>query len=120
MALLLGLAAPLACTRSDSDSPKDRDTVLVDSGQSPLAAANIVLIMADTLRAASTSLVSIERDITPKLAAWAAEQVVFENAIAPAGWTPPSMASVFSGLYMSAHGLRDYQAVQRVDQDIFL
>ena len=114
------MTTSLSCIRSDPAQPEDTHNDTVDLDTAPLSSPNILWIMADTLRARSTSLVSAERDITPNLAAWAADQVVFERAIAPAGWTPPSMASVFSGLYMSAHGLWDYNATQRVDQDIFL
>jgi arylsulfatase A-like enzyme len=118
--VFLVLVLLLACSPTGTKHPEDTDTQAIDTDIVHLQDANIVLIMADTLRARSTSLVSGERDITPNLAAWAENQVVFENAIAPAGWTPPCMASVFSGLYTSAHGLLDYRATERVDNDIFL
>ena len=41
--------------------------------------------------------------ISPNLDAFAEQSVLFEQAIAPAQWTIPSHASMFTGLYPTAH-----------------
>lgn len=59
---------------------------------------NVMLIVLDTVRAKSLSMYGYERDTTPNLARLAEQGVVFENAIAPAPWTLPTHASIFTGL----------------------
>ena len=58
---------------------------------------NVVLIIWDTVRAASLSLYGYERKTTLHLEQLADGAVVFENAFAPAPWTLPSHASMFTG-----------------------
>jgi arylsulfatase A-like enzyme len=41
--------------------------------------------------------------LTPNLDRFAAQATIFEQAIAPAQWTVPSHASMFTGLYPTAH-----------------
>ncbi|MGH2537780.1 MAG: sulfatase [Candidatus Promineifilaceae bacterium] len=43
------------------------------------------------------------RSLTPNLDAFAAQGATFEQAVAPAQWTIPSHASMFTGLYPTAH-----------------
>jgi arylsulfatase A-like enzyme len=64
----------------------------------------VVLIVADTLRWDSLGCYGHARDTTPFVDALAAEAVTFERAYATAPWTKPSVASMFTGLYPSAHG----------------
>lgn len=59
---------------------------------------NVLLIILDTVRAASLSLYGHAVPTTPKLERWAQEGVVFDWAIAPAPWTLPTHASLFTGL----------------------
>ncbi|MEZ4586439.1 MAG: sulfatase [Gemmatimonadales bacterium] len=60
---------------------------------------NVLLRVLDTQRAASMGLYGYGRETTPRLAAVAAEAVVFDRAIAPAPWTLPSHATMFTGRY---------------------
>ncbi|NUN53608.1 MAG: sulfatase, partial [Planctomycetaceae bacterium] len=46
------------------------------------------------------------RPTTPRLARIASEGVRYARAFTPAPWTPPSHASLFTGLAMHRHGLR--------------
>lgn len=72
----------------------------------PVAPApDIVLVVWDTARADHSSVYGYPRDTTPRLARIAAESIVYENAIAPAPWTVPSMASLFTGLFVQRHGV---------------
>jgi len=70
----------------------------------PAAAAerpNVLLIILDTVRGFSLSLYGHPSPTTPALTAWATGGAVFERAIAPAPWTLPSHASMFTGRYPS-------------------
>jgi len=60
-------------------------------------APNVLLIILDTVRAASLSLHGYERQTTPALIRWAAESVVFDHAMSTSSWTLPSHASLFTG-----------------------
>jgi arylsulfatase A-like enzyme len=68
---------------------------------------NILLIILDTTRRDRLSLYQRARAVptTPELDAFAADAAVFTRAVSPAQWTIPAHASIFTGLYPSAHGL---------------
>ena len=70
----------------------------------PLRRPNIVLISLDTVRADHLSAYGYQRPTTPNLDRLASRGVLFENAIAPASWTLPSLASIFTGLLPHQHG----------------
>ena len=63
---------------------------------------NILLIVADTLRADSLAL---DIDNLPNFQYVLGRSTVYTNAYSPASWTLPSHASLFSGLYPSEHGM---------------
>ena len=65
---------------------------------------NVLLIVIDTARADRFSFNGYERDTSPAIAALAEEGAVYENAYTPAPWTLPAHASLFTGLFPSAHG----------------
>lgn len=73
-------------------------------GCGPSAPPNAVLIVVDTLRWDFLGCYGHPRNTTPFVDALAAEAVTFERAYATAPWTKPSVASMFTGLYPSAHG----------------
>lgn len=66
---------------------------------------NIVLITIDTLRADHLSGYGYHRATSPFLDSLAARGTLFSNAWASSSWTPPSMASIFTGLYPRSHGV---------------
>jgi arylsulfatase A-like enzyme len=74
------------------------------TGPAPAHAPNLLFIVIDTVRADHVNLYAYGRETAPELARFAQEGAVFERAIAPATWTLPSHASMFTGLYPSAHG----------------
>jgi arylsulfatase A-like enzyme len=78
-----------------------------DEGARKVAAAtkrpNVLLIVLDTVRADHLSVYGYSRPTTPGLERLASEGVVFEQALAPAPWTLPSHATLFTGLYPSQH-----------------
>lgn len=64
---------------------------------------NILLIILDTLRRDHLSGYGYTRNTSPYLDEFSTQATVFERAIAPAQWTIPSHASIFTGLYPSTH-----------------
>jgi arylsulfatase A-like enzyme len=69
-------------------------------------AKNVLLIVLDTVRADGLSLYGYARETTPNLAHWAKRGVRFDLALAPAPWTFPSHATLFTGQWpykLSAH-----------------
>ena len=66
---------------------------------------DILLIVLDTQRADRLGCYNSACKLTPHLDRFAAEGAVFETAISPAQWTIPSHASMFTGLYPTAHQL---------------
>jgi len=64
---------------------------------------NVILIVMDSVRADHLSLYRYYRDTTPFLKKIEKESAVFNNTFAPAPWTLPSHASLFTGLYPGQH-----------------
>ncbi len=64
---------------------------------------NIVLIVMDTARAKNFSCYGYAEQTTPNIDRIAKDAVLYKNVISPAPWTLPSHASLFTGLYPSAH-----------------
>jgi arylsulfatase A-like enzyme len=62
-------------------------------------APNILLIILDTVRAASLSLLGYERETTPFLEELARHAIVFDSAFSTSPWTLPSHATMFTGRY---------------------
>ncbi|MBI2423665.1 MAG: sulfatase [Candidatus Hydrogenedentes bacterium] len=68
------------------------------------AAAPVILISCDTLRADRLSVYGYARETSPFLKSWAAtDAVVFESASTPMTWTLPSHMSMLTGLYPQNH-----------------
>ncbi|MFC6874949.1 sulfatase [Halobellus marinus] len=65
---------------------------------------NVLFVVLDTVRKDRLTPYGYDRPTTPNLAAFAEEATVFEQAVAPAPWTLPVHASLFTGLYPSQHG----------------
>ncbi len=64
---------------------------------------DIVFIVLDTQRADRLGAYGYKPQFTPNLTQFAEQGIVFEQAVSPAQWTIPSHASLFSGLYPTAH-----------------
>lgn len=84
-------AALVVGLRPDEASPDDHPNVLV--------------IVWDTVRADRVATLGYKRSTTPNLDRFAADARVYERAISPAIWTPPSHGSLFTGLPPSQHGV---------------
>ena len=66
---------------------------------------NVVLLTLDACRADHLSGYGYDRPTTPHIDRIAAHGVLYEKAISAAVWTVPSHASLFTGRYLSGHGL---------------
>lgn len=67
-------------------------------------APSVLLVVLDTVRADHTSAYGYERPTTIQLEAVARAGVLFEDVTAPASWTYPSHASLFTGELPWVHG----------------
>ena len=65
----------------------------------------IIIVDVDTLRADHLGCYGYHRDTSPNIDAFAAQSLHFEHAFSQAPNTPPSQASILSGLYPSSHGM---------------
>jgi arylsulfatase len=72
---------------------------------------NVVLVVADTLRADHLGSYGDTRGLTPFLDALAARGVRFANAYAASSWTVPSVASLFTARFPSQHHVDTFDAV---------
>jgi len=82
---ILVLFIGMACTKAEKHPP-------------------VIVLMLDTLRADHLGFYGYERDTSPNLDAFAKENIAFKYAFTAAPWTPPSVATMLTGLYPSAHG----------------
>ncbi|ELZ95215.1 arylsulfatase, choline-sulfatase [Haloferax mucosum ATCC BAA-1512] len=65
---------------------------------------NVLFVVMDTVRKDHLTPYGYDRPTTPGLERFAEEATVFEQAVAPAPWTLPVHASLFTGMYPSQHG----------------
>ena len=72
---------------------------------------NIILITMDTVRADHLSAYGYRRPTTPNLDRFAAQGVLFENAIAATSWTLPSLASIFTVLLPHQNGANAFRVI---------
>lgn len=72
----------------------------------PRRAPDLVLFVADTLRADALGAYGAEQDVTPVLDEIAAGGAVYERAWSPSSWTLPAHASLFTGVFPYQHGAR--------------
>lgn len=68
---------------------------------------NVVVVTIDTLRPDHLHCYGYSKIETPAIDALAARGALFENAVAQTPLTPPSHASIFTGQYPPAHGVRN-------------
>ena len=74
-------------------------------------------MLVDTLRADHLGAYGNRGGNSPTFDALAAEGIVFERVIAPAPWTQPAVASLFSAVYPGVHRVLSYELA--VDGAVF-
>ena len=77
---------------------------VLDSSRQGGEGTNLVLISIDCLRADHLSAYGYHRNTTPHIDRFAAEGVLFENAVSVSSWTLPTHMSMLTGLMPSFHG----------------
>jgi arylsulfatase A-like enzyme/Tfp pilus assembly protein PilF len=85
--------------------------------QAPPSKPNVVVITVDTLRADHLGCYGFEAARTPHIDALASQGVRAEHAIAATPITLPSHATIFTGLYPPAHGVRD-NGMYKLPEDV--
>jgi len=68
------------------------------------ARPNVIVFMADTLRADVLSMYGGDPELTPELARFAAAGSLYEHAFSTSSWTLPAQASLLTGVYPYQHG----------------
>jgi choline-sulfatase len=106
LALLAGLAT-VACTNRDVDESGRTSGGAAARPREASAKPSVLLISIDTTRADRLGCYGRPDASTPNLDRWAAEGVVFENAVTPVPITLPAHVSLMSGLLPHRHGVRD-------------
>ena len=79
-------------------------------------APTVVLIVMDAARADHLSCYGYRTPTSPFIDSLAARGVLFRSAVAASSWSVPSHASIFTGLYPSAHG--DSSAFSALDDTV--
>ena len=69
------------------------------------ARANVVIFLADTLRADFLGAYGHPAPTSPRLDEFARSAVLFEDAWAQASWTRAAVASILTGLHVGSHGV---------------
>ena len=97
--LLVTLLASCTCQEA-SDPPVPAAAPL------PQHADIIVLVTVDTLRSDFVSFGGYAQPTTPYVDALTEKGTWFSHAFSPSSWTAPSMASLFTGVYPTTHGVQ--------------
>ncbi len=74
-------------------------------------AANLLVILVDTLRADHLGSNGYQNRTTPHLDRWAGRGVSFRQAVSSSCWTAPAVASLFTGQHPYGHGVRTKYAL---------
>jgi arylsulfatase A-like enzyme len=69
------------------------------------AKPSVVFVMIDTLRADHLGVYGYPRNTSPRIDAFARENILYNYAVTVAPWTPPSVATMFTGVYPVSHGV---------------
>ncbi len=69
------------------------------------ARPHVIILLADSLRADHLGCYGYQLETSPTIDGLARSGVLFERAIAPAPWTKPSVASLFTSRLPSSHGV---------------
>jgi arylsulfatase A-like enzyme/Flp pilus assembly protein TadD len=106
LALVAGLAVA-AWTNRDIGGGARSPGAATRRPREASARPSVLLISIDTTRADRLGCYGRRATSTPNLDRWAAEGVVFENAVTPVPITLPAHVSLMSGLLPHRHGVRD-------------
>ncbi len=78
---------------------------------------DVVVVIIDTLRPDHLGFYGYPTETAPFLAKMAKDSAVFDRAFSTSSWTAPAVASVFTGLYPTDHGIIEgFMAFKRREQ----
>ena len=97
LAALLGACGPSDAGSGAGDSSPD--------AAAPRGPRTVVLVSLDTVRPGRLGVYGGQPDVSPVIDAFAADSVVFDQALAPSPWTLPSHMTMLTGLDPVAHGV---------------
>jgi arylsulfatase A-like enzyme len=78
---------------------------IIPKEQAQARKTNVILFLADALRADRLGFYGYEKPVSPFLDQLAESGVVFLNSYSAASWTKPSAASLLTSLYPQTHGV---------------
>ena len=104
IAICFALISALSCSRSIDTSTGDRlvCSELTWPGRKP--GGNVIIIVNDTMRRDRMGVHNGTAK-TPAFDKFASENLLFEKAYTQSPWTKPSLATLFTSLYPSPHGV---------------
>ena len=78
---------------------------------------NVLVYVVDTMRADHLGLYGAARNVSPEIDKFGTHAFVFDQAMAQTSWTKPAVASIFTGLGTTAHGVnhREHRLASRLD-----
>ena len=69
---------------------------------------NLMIILIDALRKDHLGCYGYHRNTSPRIDEFAKDAIKFEETMSTCSWTSPSIASLFTSLYVSSHGLKTH------------
>jgi arylsulfatase A-like enzyme len=99
------LAAACLCLRPAAAADAPSPAAAAGAAAPAAPPVDVVLITVCTLRADRLGAYGYREPVSPSIDALAADGVVFEQPVAPATWTRPSMMSLLTGLLPARHGV---------------
>jgi arylsulfatase A-like enzyme len=106
LALGAGLVAPDVLARVRETPP-----ALPPLPEAHRGAPDVVVVVLDAVRADHLGAFGYAPPTSPRFDALADDGTLFTDAVAPATWSLPSLASLFTGRFPSAHGAHDEHPV---------
>ena len=71
----------------------------------PTKRPNVLVYVVDTMRADHLGLYGYPRNVSTEIDHFGDQAIVFDDAVAQTSWTKPAVASIFTGLRTTAHGV---------------
>ena len=105
-ALLIGLYLVFNFELGGGTRPKGSVEEIADLSQR--TDLNVLFILVDTLRADRMGSYGYDRPTTPNLDELASSGIRFDRQISQSSWTKTSMASIWTGMYPSRHGIHNH------------
>ena len=103
--LLLGPRIETTGTRKGAPEASAKALASLPPAERP----NVLVYVVDTMRADHLGLYGYPRNVSPEIDQFGDGAIVFDHAIAQTSWTKPAVASIFTGLRATAHGVNHRQ-----------